>query len=73
MLLNMINFTAYMKKIDKKKIVYTQTLALKNFHIHHQEGFFCIEGDREKDREHMIFFETLLTNERGMKYKCQCG
>lgn len=48
----MINFTAYMKKIDKKKFVYTQTLALKNFHIHHSEGFFCIEGDREKDRAH---------------------
>lgn len=47
----MINFTAYMRKIDKKKIVYTQTLALKNFHIHHSEFFFCIEGEREKNRQ----------------------
>lgn len=69
----MINFTAYMKKIDKKKICLHTNTVIKKLSYTSYGVFFCIEGDREKDREHMIFFETLLTDERGMKYKCQCG
>lgn len=64
----MIYLTTYMKKIDKKNCLHTK-LALKNFHIHNSE----YRGRRRERHKHMIFFDTLLTDERGMKYKCQCG
>lgn len=65
MFLNMIYLIIYMKKIDKKNCLYIK-LVLKNFYIYN----FEYRGRRRERYKYMIFFDILLTDERGMKYKC---
>lgn len=72
MLLNMINFTAYVKIIDKKKMFTHKHWHQKTF-IYIIRSFFFVQREKERktDSEHMIFFQTLLTDEIGIKYKRQ--
>lgn len=53
MLLNMINFTAYMKKIDKKKICLHTNTVIKKLSYTSFGGFFLYRGrQRERQRAH---------------------